>query len=152
MRNIGVDSLALVSDVFSRAGLEISGPDDQSLSLSSPTAHYTCDVGNSDVCQIRGSWRRTVSSPEDRKALLRFAAQCNRERVVPKAYTVPTAGGRAITLAAEVNTLSSAGLSEEQFYGCVDSAVTAIATLFADAEKMLQLHPVQMGVVRDEGP
>ncbi len=149
MENIDVTSLGRVYDVFTRAGLELAEQGEHSLKLSSPLAHYICDFANPGVFQIRGVWRRTTTSPKDREALTQFVAQCNRERVIPKAYTLPTAAGRAATLGAEVNVLTAHGLSQDQFYGFVDGAVVAIATLFADAERALPLAPVPLGVVRD---
>lgn len=148
MEDIGVSALARVHDVFTRAGLDLTEQSESSLKLSSPTAHYICDFANPDVFQIKGVWRRTVAL-EDRGSLVHFAARCNRERVVPKAYVLPAAAGRAVTLGAEVNAVTTHGLSRDQFYGFVDSAVVAIATFFADADKDLPLAPVSMGVVRN---
>lgn len=148
MEDIGVNALARVRDVFTRAGLDLTEQSESSLKLSSPTVHYICDFANPDVFQIRGIRRRTIP-PEDRETLIRFVAQCNRERAVPKAYVLPAAAGRAVTLGAEVNAVTTHGLSRDQFYAFVDSAVVAIATLFADADKVLPQAPVSMGVVRN---
>lgn len=144
MNEIKPISQSRAQDIFAKAHLHFEAKSDNVLELVSSDAYFWCDMSHPEIFNFRGRLRRTVSTPEGRSSLIDFICRCNSERILPKAYTIPLRDGKTLALGAEVNALTTHGMSESQFYSFIETTYVALVALFAEAEQVIPLDPVKL--------
>ena len=144
MNEIKPVSQSRAQEIFAKAHLRFEAKSENVLELASPEAYFWCDMSNPEIFNFRGRLRRVVSTPEGRSSLIDFICRCNSERVLPKAYTIPLRDGKTVTLGAEVNALTTHGMSESQFYSFIETTYVALVALFAEAEQVIPFEPIDL--------
>lgn len=103
------------------------------LRIEDTDAVLWCDLSHPDVLQLRGRWRGSVPTEDEplRSGLVDLVAKTNSGSVHPKSYTLPSSDRRRLGVGAEVCFLTTAGMTEAQFYSFIEAAHTALTCFFA---------------------
>lgn len=106
-------------------------------SVSTNNAYYLWNLKNPQVLQIRSQWRGIATTPDAAQQLRHAISECNRNRTLPKTFTLPLKAEGEIGLIAECNIVTHSGLTQGQFYDFCEESLSAIMSFFAEVELKL---------------
>ncbi|MCD4548841.1 MULTISPECIES: YbjN domain-containing protein [unclassified Schaalia] len=124
-----------IEKMLSGRELHFGSTSDTELLVPTHNAVFHINTSNPQILQLRGQWRGIASTGPDFTALAEQVAHCNATRTGPKAYLAPFEDGETFGLIAEVNAVTSAGLTPGQLDSFFESAMSMIMCFFADLEE-----------------